>query len=123
MAVARHQSRGPAILPSEIFTNDDHISKRRDLDGRIDMKLAATAFLIAAFSTIACGASVSVGPAPAGDAKVVATKALRDAEHPCPRVTSATRAQDGSIKAYCSNREDYLIASLNGSTIALRCSA
>jgi hypothetical protein len=87
------------------------------------MKRAAAAFLIATFSTIVCGAGVSVGPAPSGDAKAVAAKALREAEHPCPKVTSATRAQDGSIKAYCSNHEDYLIASLNGTTIAMRCSA
>lgn len=87
------------------------------------MKRVAAAFLITTFSTLVCGAGISVGPAPSGDAKAVATQALREAEHPCPRVTSATRAADGSIKAYCNNREDYLIASLKGTTIALRCSA
>lgn len=87
------------------------------------MRRVAAALLIAMFSTVVGGAGVSVGPAPSGNAKDVATRVLREAEHPCPKVTSATRAQDGSIKAYCSNREDYLIASLNGATVALRCSA
>ena len=63
-----------------------------------------------------------VGAAPVGDPKVVATVAIAYAEHPCPKVTKAARLKDGSIKAYCSNAEDYRVMTLQSQTVVLRCS-
>ncbi len=83
--------------------------------------LTITAAVGITVSTVAY--AVTTGPAPSGDPKTVAARELKEAEHPCPKVTSAVRRPDGSIKALCSNSEDYLIATVNGQTIALRCSA
>lgn len=65
----------------------------------------------------------TTGPAPAGDAKAVATRVIADAEHPCPRVVGAVRNSDGSISAVCSNKEDYRVFSVKGDPVAMRCSA
>jgi hypothetical protein len=73
-------------------------------------------------------AQTTVGPAPTGDAAKVALREIRRADHPCPKVRQAVRAADGSIRAVCSNGEDYLIASMSNpkhglAVVALRCSA
>ena len=70
---------------------------------------------IVALSATAYG--FTTGSAPAGNAKDVAARALKEEEHPYPKVTSATRRQDGSIKALCSNSEDYWIFALDCKTI------
>jgi hypothetical protein len=66
------------------------------------------------------------GPAPKGDAKVVADIEIRKAEHPCGQVTSAIRKSDGAIYAVCSNTEDYLISNQKTNqgiqTLVIRCS-
>jgi hypothetical protein len=63
-----------------------------------------------------------VGPAPAGDASTIARKVISQNELPCPKITNAARLKDGSIKAVCSNKEDYRVMSSNGQPIAMRCS-
>lgn len=65
----------------------------------------------------------TTGPAPAGEPKPVALAVIRDADHPCPKVTRAERLSDGSIKAVCSNGEDYRVFSVKGKPAAMRCSA
>ena len=85
------------------------------------MKHRVLAATLVAFSATVYG--FTTGPAPTGEAKTVAARVLKEAEHPCPKVTSAVRRQDGSIKALCSNSEDYLIFTVNGENIAMKCSA
>lgn len=77
-----------------------------------------------------CSASaqVTTGPAPAGDAAKVALQMLREAEHPCPRITKATRGRQGDIYAMCSNGEDYRLFTVTSrergtKPLAMRCSA
>jgi hypothetical protein len=65
----------------------------------------------------------TVGQAPRGDATAVAVAAIKAAEHPCGRVTGASRMTDGSVRATCSNGETYRIGTLKGELFALRCSA
>jgi hypothetical protein len=79
------------------------------------------AFVLIAASTSAF--ALSTGPAPSGDPKTVATKAIKEAEHPCPKVKSAKRNPDGSVSAVCSNKEDYLVFTVDSKTITMRCSA
>ena len=67
-------------------------------------------------------ADATAGPAPAGEPIVVAANALADSVEPCPKVVRARRLQDGSIKAYCNNAEDYRVLMFKGEPIALRCS-
>ena len=64
-----------------------------------------------------------VGPAPGGDAVRVAHKVIVNNGHACPKVLSATRRSDGSIKAECSNGEDYRVFSINGDPLSMKCSA
>jgi len=64
----------------------------------------------------------AAGPAPAGEPIVVAASALAGSEEPCPKVIRARRLEDGSIKAYCNNAEDYRVLMFKGEPIALRCS-
>jgi len=56
---------------------------------------------------------------------LIAAEAIRYADHPCPRVTTAVELQDGSIRAICSNNETYRIMTktVNGKRLAMRCSA
>lgn len=63
----------------------------------------------------------SFGPAPKGDARKVARAAIDDAPHPCPKIISAKRLKDGTIKAECDNLEDYRILSVDGQVLAMRC--
>lgn len=63
----------------------------------------------------------SFGPAPKGDARKVARAAIDDAPHPCPKIISARRLKDGTIKAECDNLEDYRILSVDGQALAMRC--
>lgn len=83
-------------------------------------RLFAAALLVVASHSVAQGRT---GPAPSGDAAKVAIQVIRENEHPCPRVTRASRNSDGSISAVCSNSEDYRIFSVNGQPIAMKCSA
>jgi hypothetical protein len=83
--------------------------------------------LIASAPLIAGAQSYQVLPAPPGDAKTVALDVIREAEHPCPKLTDAKRSADGSLLARCSNGEKYLVFRLktNNKTIdvAMKCSA
>ena len=69
-----------------------------------------------------------VGAAPKGDAKVVATRIIKDNFPSCKRVSSASRMSDGSIRATCDST-DYLVFTIfdanEGETleIALNCAA
>lgn len=63
-----------------------------------------------------------------GAADAVALRLIREAEHPCPKVTKAKRESSGAIRARCNNGEEYFIATLSnpkhGSrAFALRCKA
>jgi hypothetical protein len=56
----------------------------------------------------------------------VAEDAIKDAEHPCGKVTTAVRhPTDGSIIATCSNRERYRVFTMQpiNEVVAMRCSA
>lgn len=83
-------------------------------------------------SILAAGAAVAqsfqVLPAPPGESTAVALRVIRGAEHPCPRVVHASRAQNQSILAVCSNKETYLVFSIRKSSgavmdVAMKCSA
>lgn len=80
------------------------------------------AIALLAFASSAALAQ-TIGPAPSGDPKAVASRAIADAEHPCPKVKAATRNSDGSVSAVCSNKEDYRVFSIDGKAITMRCSA
>ena len=69
--------------------------------------------------------AIDVLPAPPGDAAKVATAAIREAGHPCPRLKAATRDRGGMVRATCSNGEVYLVSRIRGAagTFAMRCSA
>jgi hypothetical protein len=49
--------------------------------------------------------------------------AINDAGHPCGSVANAVRPPSGGIHAACSNGETYRIFTLQGKTVAMRCSA
>jgi len=68
---------------------------------------------------------LDIRPAPNGPEKLIAESILgRDFDRPdCPTVVRALRLGDGSIRAVCSNGEDFRVFNLNGKTIAMRCSA
>lgn len=76
------------------------------------------------FVSLVAVAQATMDPAPggAGEEKSVSTKIIRDAEHPCGKVVTATRNNDGTISAKCSNKEKYRIFTANNKPIAMRCS-
>lgn len=53
----------------------------------------------------------------------LATRVIREADHPCPTVLTAVKLSDGSLRAACSNGEIYRIMSLRGQWVAMKCSA
>jgi hypothetical protein len=69
-----------------------------------------------------------IGAAPKGDAKTVASRIIKYNFPECKHVTTATRVQDGSIRATC-DRINYLVFTVfnakEGKTIevALNCTA
>lgn len=69
-------------------------------------------FVCGAFSVVAALGAVSqsvlIGAAPKGDAAAVASRIIRANFPSCKRVSSAVRAQDGSIRARCDSI-DYLV--------------
>lgn len=76
----------------------------------------------------AAAQSLQVMPAPAGEPTAVALRVIREAEHPCPKVVRASRTQDQSILAACSNKESYLVFWIRKSSgavmdVAMKCSA
>ena len=71
------------------------------------MRSLLIAVLLAA-SAVATAASISVGAAPKGDAKAVASRIIKDNFPSCKRVADAKRRIDGSIQARCDGI-DYLI--------------
>lgn len=81
--------------------------------------------------TLAClfsfpiNAQVQVGPAPNGDAAVIALRVILENFDPpdCPKIQSAYRMHDGGIHAVCTNQEIFRVFSVNGQDIAMRCSA
>lgn len=81
--------------------------------------------LIATTCMFACiwAQAYTTGPAPAGDPKEVAKRTIAEAEHPCPKVTRASRNKDGSLSGMCSNREDYRIFAVDKKPVVMRCSA
>jgi hypothetical protein len=83
--------------------------------------------LLIAVGVCAQAQSIRVLPASPGDPKKVATTVIREAEHPCPNVTSARRVDDESIVAKCSNGEGYRVFTVQKPDgrmleVALRCS-
>ena len=72
----------------------------------------------------ALAAQLSVAAAPDGDPKVVAAAVISLSFDPpyCPRVARATRLDDGSIKAACSNGAIFWIFAIRNKPVALRCS-
>lgn len=52
-----------------------------------------------------------------------ATRAIREADHPCPTILAAQRVSDGSVRAACSNGEVYRVMKFRGEWLAMRCSA
>lgn len=88
---------------------------------RTTLTLIAT--LLATKTTAHAQTQMTVGPAPAGPPKSVAAAAIKDADHPCGIVSSATRLDSGGIRAVCSNGEAYRIFTVQGRVVAMRCSA
>lgn len=77
-------------------------------------------------SSVLASKGLDTGPAPAGEATVVARKAILENfdKSDCPLVTSARRYGDGSIKAHCDNGEAFRVFTLSKfGLIAMRCSA
>lgn len=64
-----------------------------------------------------------ISGAPPGDPRSVATRAIRDADHPCGTVVSAVRLSTGGIRAACSNGETYRVFAHQGRELAMKCSA
>ncbi|MBU3594805.1 hypothetical protein ICN10_00125 [Polynucleobacter sp. 86C-FISCH] len=62
-----------------------------------------------------------------GNAQTIAEREINKAEHPCGKVVSAAWKSDGGIYAVCSNKEDYLIGSMQSPKgvvmYAMKCSA
>lgn len=53
----------------------------------------------------------------------LASRAINQAEHPCPAVVAAVRLSDGSLRAVCSNSEIYRVMMFKGEWLAMKCSA
>jgi tetratricopeptide (TPR) repeat protein len=72
----------------------------------------------------ALAVQLSVEPAPDGDPKVVAAAVISLTFDPpyCPSVARASRLDDGSIKAACSNGQIFWIFAIQDKPFALRCS-
>lgn len=68
--------------------------------------------------------SQTLGPAPEGKAKVVATEVIQFNfdNVVCPKVLVAKRMPDGSITAACTNSEIFRVFSFKGKGVAMRCS-
>jgi len=60
---------------------------------------------------------------PTSEEMRLATRAIREADHPCPMVLAAQRVSDGSVRAACSNGEVYRVMKFRGEWLAMRCSA
>ena len=81
-------------------------------------------FVTLLLATAATAQSLKTGPAPGGAAAAaVAALIIKEADHPCPKVTRAKRLKDGSITATCSNGETYRVATLSKRPFAMKCSA
>lgn len=83
-----------------------------------------------AFSTKPQSPAPSVPASPPPPVTVVpseemrlATRVIREAEHPCGTVAAAVRLSDGSVRAVCSNSEIYRVMQVRGEWLALKCSA
>jgi hypothetical protein len=71
-------------------------------------------------------AQIATGPAPDGEATVVAQNVIRDnfEKKDCALVVRAARLGDGSILAECSNNERFRVFSVKTvGNVAMRCSA
>lgn len=82
--------------------------------------IAAAAMLLASQAV-----AQTLGPAPDGDAAVVAQRVILENfdEPDCPLVVKADRLGDGSIKAFCNNDESFRVFSVQGAgNMALKCS-
>lgn len=85
-----------------------------------------TALLLQSFWQISASAQAVTGPAPAGEATVVAQKVILEnfEKKDCPLVVRASRLGDGSIMAECNNRERFRVFSIKSiGDVAMRCSA
>jgi hypothetical protein len=79
-------------------------------------------------TTAANAQSFQTLPAPPGEAADVALRVIREAEHPCPRISRASRLADQTIIAVCTNRESYRVFSIRNKAgrvmdLAMKCSA
>lgn len=70
-------------------------------------------------------AQIRTEPAPAGNEFLIAYAAITDAGQSCPKLSSANRLKDGSIRALCSNGQAYRISRIRGyaKTVSMSCSA
>ena len=55
-------------------------------------------------------AGTAENPAPHGAPKSIAIAAMKDSHHPCGAVLDAFRLSDGTIRAVCSNGQEYLVS-------------
>lgn len=104
----------------------DHKERTQKLRWVLTMKKLLG--FLCCLGSLSAYAQTTFGPAPTGSPHQVALRVIREAEHPCPKVVSAKRDASGAIRAYCSNGEQYLIASMSNpkhgtAVMALRCSA
>lgn len=92
------------------------------------MKRTIILFATSVFALNAVAASVSVGAAPEGNAKAVASKIIKYNFPNCKQVSSATRQSDGSIRATCDGT-NYLVFTMYSAVkgkmleLAMNCAA
>ncbi|CAN0393044.1 unnamed protein product [Phaeothamnion confervicola] len=71
-------------------------------------------------------AQITIGPAPDGEPVIIAQKIILDnfEKKDCPLVIRAVRFGDGSIKAFCSNKETFRVFFVRSvGNVAMKCSA
>ena len=102
-----------------------HHERREQAVRGLTVRYAVIPVLAVALLAVSpAGAQINLRPAPTGSPSAVAARVIAKAGHPCPRVMSARRMADGGIAATCSNRELYLIATIDRvGPVAMRCSA
>lgn len=122
LRVANHQDACDCVKHTPVARTE---GEEKPLNRKIQ-PVAALMMLLVAGSVHA--QAFQALPAPPGVPSAVALRVIREAEHPCPKVVRANRAQDQSILAYCSNKETYLVFSIRPSAgavmdVAMKCSA
>jgi hypothetical protein len=100
-------------------------AQRKVMKKRVS-SISSLVLLLATFGALAAG--VSVGAAPQGDAKTVATRIIKYNFPKCNRVTAALQLADGSIRATCDGTDYRVFTTYSAERgkmleVALNCTA